>query len=108
MFGFTLYPYIISTKVYDFNLEDYQYQQEVFPNDKVLGTIENAEIAKEKSENVWIGIYGENVLNKKPYVVSYDDVNEVFHVHGTSWKGNVPHILIRKADGKVLAVWHTK
>ena len=48
------------------------------------------------------------MLNKKPYVVSYDDVNEVFHVHGTSWKGNVPHILIRKADGKVLAVWHTK
>ena len=85
-----------------------------FPSEKfpdALGFIDSEKTAKEKSEIVWKEIYGESIMERKPYEVSFDDKNQVWLVQGTlpkNWLGGVPYILIKKSDGKVLAVWHTK
>ena len=58
-----------------------------------------------------IEIYGESVKNKKPYNVSFDEQNQVWMIQGTlpkNWDGGVPHILIQKSDGRILAIWHDK
>lgn len=94
-----------------FKLKDYSYYIENFPSDKVLGSINSAQTAKENAEVIWVEIYGESTKEKKPYEVSFDDENQVWFVQGTlpkNWDGGVPHILIQKADGTVLAVWHDK
>lgn len=97
--------------VRNFKLTDYSYFIENFPSEKVLGSIDSAEAAKEKAEIIWLEIYGESIKERSPYVVSFDDENQVWLVHGILpkyWVGGVPQILIQKSDGKVLAVWHDK
>ncbi|MDR0889999.1 MAG: YbbC/YhhH family protein [Oscillospiraceae bacterium] len=94
-----------------FKLTDYSFYIENFPSEIVLGTIDSAQSAKEKAEEIWIEIYGDTAKNKKPYIVSFDELNQVWMVQGTlpnNWVGGVPYIIFRKADGKVLAVWHDK
>ena len=101
-----------------FNLENYndiiEYYENNFPTEKVpeaLGFVDSEKTAKGKLETVWIEIYGKSIKNKKPYNVSFDNENQVWLVQGSlprNWDGGVPHILIQKSDGKVLAVWHDK
>ena len=97
-------------KIKNFDV-DYSYYISEFSSNEVLGKIDNAEIAKEKAESIWRGIYGESIKNEKPYQVFFDATNEVWLVSGTmprNQKGGVANILIQKSDGKVLAVWHDK
>ncbi len=101
-----------------FHLEYYNneidYYTNNFPKEGVpetLGFIDSPETAKEKAEAVWIGIYGEDIKSKKPYKVSFDGKNQVWLVQGslpTYMLGGVPNILIQKADGRILAIWHGK
>ena len=94
-----------------FKLADYGYFIGNFSSEKVLGPVDSAQIAKENAEIIWTEIYGESIKGKKPYEVSFDDENQVWLVYGTlpkNWDGGIPQILIQKADGKVLAVWHDK
>jgi len=94
-----------------FSLTDYSDFIERFPSEIVLGSIDSAQLAREKAETVWIDIYGESVKDRKPYHVDFDDESQVWLVQGSLPKhrdGGVPHILIQRSDGKVLAVWHTK
>ena len=101
-----------------FKLEDYSNRIEdynnIFPEDKKpepLGRIDSAEVAKEKAEAILIEIYGESAEKEKPYTVSFDEQNQVWKVQGTYPKnreGGAAHILIQKADGKVLAIWNFK
>ncbi|MDR0286375.1 MAG: YbbC/YhhH family protein [Clostridiales bacterium] len=83
-----------------------------FSSDRVVGTTENVQQAKEKAESVWIEIYGKEKKRNKPYEVFYDEYEEVWLVMGTLppkySAGGVPYILIKKSDGKVLAVWHDR
>lgn len=95
----------------NFKLTDYSYAIADFPSDKVLGSVDNAQLAKENAEVIWKEIYGESIKDMRPYIVSFDNENQVWLVKGTlqkNWKGGVPYILIQKKDGKVLAIWHTK
>jgi hypothetical protein len=96
----------------DFSVDDYYYYIENFPSDKIVGKIENIQQAQEQAENVWFEIYGSSInkLNK-PYIVSYDSLSDAWLISGNlpkNYVGGVPHIIIQKADGKVLAVWHDK
>lgn len=103
------------SKVGKFSVADYSNYIAKFSSSKVLGSIDNAGNAKKKAESLWLEIYGESVKKEKPYQVFYDDVNEAWLVSGSlqqslfcSVKGGVAYIIIRKSDGKVLAVWHDK
>ncbi len=96
-------------KPFDYN--DYQYYIENFSSEETLGRILNAKDAALKAETVWVEIYGELIKNKRPYQLSFDEESQVWLIEGTlpeNHVGGVPHILIRKSDGKVLAVWHDK
>lgn len=61
------------------------------------------------AEAIWLPIYGNKVLDKKPFVAKLKD-DEIWIVQGTSktQKGGVPYIEIRKSDCKVLKVTHGK
>ena len=51
-------------KIGNFNVDEYDYYINQYPSDKTLGSINDAEIAKEKAENVWLGIYGDSKKSK--------------------------------------------
>ena len=99
------------SKVEKFNVSDYSRYIDQFPSDKVLGPINSAKIAKEKAEVIWIELYGEEVKQKKPYSVFFDEIHGIWMIQGSlteNWIGGVPYIIIQKSDGKILAVWHEK
>lgn len=99
------------TVIGKFNVSEYSEVVIQFSSDKIVGTVQDVETAKEKAESIWIELYGDEVKEKKPYIVSFDELNEVWLVQGSLPKnkfGGVPYILIQKSDGKVLAVWHDK
>jgi len=98
-------------KIKEFSLNEYNDYIQRFPSDRKTDTIESAKMAKVEAEKIWIEIYGKQVKKEKPYNVFYDDKNEVWLINGSlrkGWVGGVAYILIRKHDGKVLAVWHCK
>lgn len=99
------------SKIRRFDVSMYNSYIKQFPSDEILGPIDSAKYAKEKAEAVWLELYGDEVKDKKPYTIFFDDSNEVWLVEGRLSKnmlGGVPHILIQKSDGKILAVWHDK
>ena len=63
---------------------------------------------KRVAEMFFTEIYGES---EKPYYVSYDEAEEVWHVSGTKlllpMMGGFAEMLIHK-DGTILAIWHGK
>lgn len=76
---------------------------------EIMVYVPNEETAKKIAEAIWFPIYGEDIYNKGPFVVSSSD--SVWIVKGTlpeGMKGGVPYIEIRKIDGKVLKVTHGK
>lgn len=107
-----------SNKVGEFNLKDDYFQGAIedFPSNIVLGgPINTAKEARDKAEPVLLDIYGESVKKQKPYLAFYDAKNETWLINGRmprNWfgttEGGSAYILIKKADGKVLAVWHEK
>lgn len=100
-----------SIKVGHFEIATYSRYIDEFPSEKILGEISNERSAKEKAESLFREIYGDSIKTKKPFTVSFDEKSQVWLVQGTLSKnhdGGVPHILIQKSDGKVLAVWHDK
>ena len=110
-----VFDYLYPTKVGDFNLSEYYDIITEFSSDRVLGPVDDAKTAKEKAEHLWVEIYGEFVREEKPYQVFFDKTNDVWLVTGTLPQplfgevvGGVAYILLRKVDGKVLAVWHYK
>ena len=73
------------------------------------GFVPNAETAIKIAEAIWLPIYGEQVLDKKPYKTIL--VDDTWHVYGSlpeNAKGGVPLIEIRKSDCKILKVTHGK
>ncbi|WP_051327532.1 NTF2 fold immunity protein [Desulfatibacillum aliphaticivorans] len=79
------------------------------------GIVPDAETAIRIAEAVWLPIYGDSILEKKPFVAVL--IGEDWFVYGTlpsppkptvAYFGGIPYIRIRKADGKILGVIHTK
>lgn len=100
-----------SGKVGNFDIATYNKYIDKFPSEKILGPISDRKSAKEKAESLFREIYGDSIKSQKPYNVSFDEESQVWLVQGSlpkNYCGGVAHILIRKSDGKVLAVWHDK
>ena len=98
-------------KIKEFSLNEYSDYIQRFPSDRKTDTVETAKMAKVEAEKIWVEIYGEQVKNRKPYNVFYDNKSGVWLIKGSlrnGEDGGVPYILIRKLDGRVLAVWHDK
>jgi len=97
----------------NFNFDSYGWLVQEFPLDKILGPIENEEMAKARAEEAWIEVFGERILDMGPFDVLYDELSNVWFLAGTLpppppgyvFAGSVPHIFIRGEDGQVLAVW---
>ena len=71
--------------------------------------VPDEETALEMAEDVFILVYGEGVLSKKPFNVTFDESKQVWIVVGSlpdGWDGGVPEIVIRKRDGMILKIWH--
>ena len=99
-----------------FELADYnQYisdYNKYFPEEKKsepVGYIGSSKDAKKVAEAIWKEIYGESTAKRKPYKTYFDKENQVWLVTGRAFfVAGDPNILIQKADGKILAVWHGK
>lgn len=97
----------------NFNFSAYARFLEEFPSDKIVGPIENEGMAMKKAGDVWIEVFGEEVVEMKPPRALYDESSDVWFLTGTLPEpppgyviaGSVPHIFIRGSDGQVLAVW---
>lgn len=100
-----------NTKSSEFSLDEYQSCVEKFSSQIVVGAVETEKEAIKIAEKIWTNTYGESVRFKKPYKVFYDADSDVWLVQGSLpfyMSGGIPHILIEKSKGKVLAVWHDK
>jgi len=72
--------------------------------------IDDSEKAIKIAETNWVQIYGNEVLNEKPYLVTFKN-DSICIVEGTlpeNTLGGVAYIEIRLSDGKVLKVTHSK
>lgn len=73
------------------------------------GFIPNGETAKKIAEAIWLPIYGEEILECKPYIVELK--NDIWNVQGTlssNKQGGVPYIQISKKNGTIIKLYHTK
>lgn len=75
------------------------------------GVVPDEKTAIRIAEAVWIPIYGEKVLEERPFVAKLIDGNK-WYVYGTLPKkynvGGVAEIEISKSDGKILRISHGK
>lgn len=96
--------------VRSFDLADYAQFMEAFPDERVVQPIASAGDAKSAAEAVWLEVYGDTVLDEKPYRIFRDENNDAWFVTGSvpfHHNGGAACILL-KDDGQVLAVWHEK
>ena len=104
-------------EVYDFCLEDYSEEQAMFSSylekyEYSFGEIRTAKEAKAVAQTVFDDIYrssGYYLGTLKPYMVSYDETNQVWLVQGsTIFFIRGACVLIDQKQGTVLAVWNEK
>lgn len=87
-------------------IDDKKSQIGYIPKD---GFVPDALTAKKIAEAVWLPIYGEKILKKKPFIAKLK--SGIWYVEGSlppNLKGGVPYIEIREKDGKILKVIHGK
>lgn len=100
-----------SRKVGTFDIATYSKYIDEFSSEKILGPVNDRKSATEKAGSLFREIYGDSIKSKKPFTVSFDEKSQVWLVEGNlprNYDGGVPHILMQKSDGKVLAIWHDK
>jgi len=74
------------------------------------GFVPDAETAKKLAEAIWLPIYGEDVLNQKPFEAELLN-DSIWYVQGVMKEispGGVALFRIRKKDAKILEVAHSK
>ncbi len=74
------------------------------------GYVPDKETAIKIAEVVWVRIYGENVLNKRPFKATLRP-DSVWLVEGTlkpNLLGGVPYAEIQKSDGRIVRIYHTR
>jgi hypothetical protein len=70
--------------------------------------VPNKETALRIAEAIWLPIYGDNIYNQKPYIVTLVD-SSIWIVKGTlpeNMRGGVAYIEIQKSNCKILKVTH--
>lgn len=115
--GIVCLAFVINNQtVRSFELSEYDAMVEHYNNNfpeeekaEPKGSIGSAKEAKKAAKAVWKEIYGFSASLKIPYHVFFDEENQVWYICGTwFFAEGGPHILIRKSDGEILAVWHDK
>lgn len=74
------------------------------------GVVPDVKTAEKIAEAIWLPIYGESILEQKPYDVRLVD-DSIWLVEGSLSKyalGGTAYLEIRKADCKILKVTHYK
>jgi len=75
------------------------------------GFVQTEETAIRIAEAVWLEIYGESIYTKQPFIAKYNFIAGYWEVEGSlpiNMVGGVPYAHIRKKDGKILYVVHTR
>lgn len=75
------------------------------------GIVNNEGIALRIANIILYSVYGKVIDDEKPLKAEYDKTAEVLVIAGTLPKnhiGGVANLVIKKSDGGVLAIWHTK
>lgn len=96
-----LYIFSIVMTTIMINLNDNQAENYV-PDEKT---------AVKVAEAIWVPIYGDRVLDKKPFKATLSEDGKIWIVKGTVPKGMLggyPIIEIRKSDCKIIKVSHSK
>ena len=105
--GYTIYDKNVGI----FSLDDYNDIIKKFPSTFQLESVDNAGMAAQAAEKAWLEIYGDHIIDSRPYTVSMDTEKNVWLVsgqlHGKEVVGGVPFILIDRAHSRALAVWHS-
>lgn len=99
--------------VYTFSLDDYA---DYIGDDlgyPAQGPVDTADEARDVAEKIirdWFRKDGIYSGTSKPYVVSFDEENQVWLVQATMflWVGGGASIIITKEEGDVLAIWNQK
>lgn len=74
------------------------------------GYVPDSATAVQMAQIIFVRIYGEEVLKKKPFIATLKG-GSIWVVNGSieeGMDGGVPHIEIQKSDGKILKVIHGK
>ncbi|PTT00884.1 hypothetical protein DBR11_08760 [Pedobacter sp. HMWF019] len=73
------------------------------------GYVPDSTTAVQIAQILFVRVYGEKVLEKKPFVATLKNGN-VWVVEGTlkEQKGGVPHLEMQKSDGKIIYLIHGK
>lgn len=89
----------------------FQWAQEMFPSDKMLGAVLTAENALLHAQALWSEAFeGYNPINQE-CTVSYDPDAGVWLIKSpltAEPDGGTARALLRAEDGQVLAIWHSK
>ena len=83
---------------------------------KKEGLVPNEEVAIKIAEAILVNVYGEEVLENRPFIAALTDNGTVWYIKGTFphtiesgyWGGGVPHIKISKSDGRIIGYIHGK
>lgn len=74
------------------------------------GYVPDSATAVQIAQILFVRIYGEKVLKKKPFIATLKN-GKIWVVEGSVDKGvdgGVPHIEIQKLDGKIVDLYHYK
>jgi len=114
IFGIYLMLIIKSNEVEQFNIQEFEEFIETFPvsevfsEDRVVGTVNNSNEAKEKAKLIWREVFNEEMVKKcKRYKVGFDKKSKIWSVRAYS-QNFILYILITQEDGKIIAVWGGK
>lgn len=78
-------------------------------NQLPVDIVPDEQAALQVAETYLVGIYGQRVLDERPFCTIFDERKNTWVIHGTlppDYVGGVASITIRKADGKVLDFGH--
>lgn len=91
----------------NFTILDYKDKIDEFNKEIVFGFTSKDNVL-DRAKKAYYNLYKENLSEYKPYNIEFDKLNEVWLVKGSINNRNYkrPKILVRKIDGKVLAMWH--
>ncbi len=101
-----------SNAIKTFSVDNYKEYIENETNNIFTHEINNQTEAKNIAEDLFVKIYGEDVLKEKPFNVSYDCKADTWLINGT-FHGNKNAVggvanLIVTSNGEVKAIWHEK
>lgn len=101
-----------SNAIKTFSVDNYKEYIENETNNIYTHEINNQTEAKNIAEDLFVKIYGEDVLKEKPFNVSYDRKADTWLITGT-FHGNKNAVggvanLIVTSNGEVKAIWHEK